>query len=309
MKLPFPRKKTYHHAKAAKHPYNRYAPFAKVRLAIAQNQQLRESNPTIINMLPGSILQKGVNTPAVDIHVHDEQTAEIPRQLTARFPDGRRFTVPVQIIHSLGHARSQARAGDTLTNSAIAGCAPGTLCCLLKDGAGTYALTCCHVLTNDQLAGYTGYDVPAGNQVQSAAGPIGTWSFGIMNSTYDIGYITLTTAASAGGWATPRDIEDADVLDKTPIHFSGASTPAGTGLISNYQCSRTLHYGDSPLSIDNLILITNATGDSPSQSGDSGALVVTNKKEPIGMIIGADLNFTYAIPITSILSVTGKTIY
>ena len=51
-------------------------------------------------------------------------------------------------------------------------------------------------------------------------------------------------------------------------------------------------------------------GVSPSHAGDSGALIYTSLgNEPIGIVIGADTVFTYVIPITNILTITGKIIY
>ncbi len=283
-----------------------------INAAIQQNQNLKTKYPNIENMLLGSMNLNGHNVFCVDIHLNDSNSNDIPSQL-AVILNGNPYTVPVNLITDIGPAKTNASKGDTVINQTN-GSAPGTLGCFLSDRnkQNFYALSCCHVFTNDQWITYSGNDVPKNQISDTTTGQqIGNWIFGIMNSSFDIGYAKINNGISVprSTLSQPRDVNDMDILHKTPVSFNGATTPLGSGFINNYGCTRTVRYGGNRVDINNLILISN-NGVSPSHAGDSGALVyTTHDNEPIGLVIGADTVFSYVIPITSILTITGKIIY
>jgi hypothetical protein len=304
-------------AKPSVNNINSSKPFGsatEIRTAIRQNKNLKSKFPNIINILLGSMKLNGENTHCADIHLSDHNAAGIPTQLFIKIK-GNSISIPVKVIPGIGKAKTNAAIGTTLINQTN-NSSPGTLGCFLTDpNSGTfYALSCCHVFTDDQWIDYSGFDVPAGHLIidNTSNQQIGDWLFGLMNNSIDAAYANVTDPGIAvkSGYQQPRDINDNDILHKTPVSFKGASTPDGSGYIYNYEATRTIEYSNSSVAIDGLILISSGDNNSPSAPGDSGALVVTTgNNEPIGIIVAADTMFTYVIPINTILSNTGMNIY
>jgi len=280
-----------------------------------QGQILKTQFPNIVSILLGSMTSNGHNLFCVDIHLSDNNTANIPTQIPVSY-NGSQFSVPVDVIPNVGVAKSNAASGDTIINQTINGMI-GTLGCILTDQnkQAFYALSCCHVFTNDKWnTAYSGFIAPTQVIAEKNSGvQIGNWIYGVMNTSFDIAYAAINSAVNItqSGFGSVYDVQPADILNNTPILFNGASTLNGSGFICNNQCTRSIGYGTDIAQINNLILISNSNNTAPSQGGDSGSIVYTadGNKSPIGLLIAADSVFSYLIPIATILSKTGKIIF
>lgn len=279
--------------------------------AIQQNQDLKSKFQNIENMLIGSTLVDGQSVHCVDIHLNDNNSEGLPTFLTVQVANKDFLVVPVTIIENIGIAKTNISRGDEIrTASGL----PGTLGCMVSDNnlQNIYALTCCHVFTDDQWIGYSGSNVPNIDIYNTDSGAkIGSWVFGIMNNSFDIAYVKIQNQGQVkpSGFLKPRNPEGKDILHRTPVSFSGAVHQNGNGVIRNYNCTRTIYYGQTPIKLSNLILISH-DNTAPSSSGDSGSLVYTTAgNEPLGLVVAADAVFSYVIPITSILSHIKLNIY
>ncbi|HVW95567.1 MAG TPA: hypothetical protein VHA56_06340 [Mucilaginibacter sp.] len=285
-----------------------------VKKAITQNANLISKFPNIIDISLGSMTIAGRNIYCADIHLSNNGVTGIPTELQVDI-NGTPHYVPVHIVPDVGSGTAHAAMGGNAIKNATTNTAAGTLGCVLTDDAkqSFFGLSCCHVFTGNKWLNYNGYNIPKDQICDDTTGLVlGNWSYGLMNTAFDIAYTDIAGAGqiTPSGFAAERDVNDDDIRNKTAVSFRGATTPHGAGIISNYQCTRPVYYGLQQVNISNLILITTAANIAPSHAGDSGALVYTTTgNEPIGMIIAADTVFSYVIPITSILAITGKYIY
>lgn len=289
---------------------------AMVKQAIAQNVSLKTQFPNIIDMLLGSVHTNGHHFFCVDIHLNDNNTEGFPTLLSVNFK-GSMHSVPVKLLPQVGLGKSTAANGDTIINQSINSMI-GTLGCVVTDAAkqNRYALSCCHVFTDDVWnPSLNGTNVPAGQVIydNTSAEQLGNWTFGIMNDSFDIGLAAIDdpSTVAPSNFGAARDADFMDVLNKTAVIFKGATTPLAEAFIANVECTKSVAYGAQVVQIQNLILISTANNTAPSQGGDSGSLVYTAdaSRSPIGLLIAADTTFSYVIPLLSILSATGTTIY
>jgi hypothetical protein len=288
-----------------------------IQMAIDQNKAAF-THPNVTAVMHGKMLRGGQLTDCVTVHLSNQQKTGYPASVTVH--TGKPDPVIIYVDYITGvnvpKVNGSTYAGGPIANSNTP-TYKGTVCCRLqgkKNGAFSL-LTCSHVMNN----GSASNDAGPLQQPQPAA-PFGTWAWGMRTADMDAALIAIspsdqfTYPNSALAGRVPRDLTSADMLT-TSIFMAGRDINTDQlktvqGKITNYNSVFPIDIGYSGgnEAISNLIVlsIVSAAGDnityqSLSVEGDSGALVYDGSYNPIGMVIAGNDQFTYAIPLNTVL--------
>ncbi len=295
--------------------------FKLAQIALDQNSQSIRSIPGVLTVGRGYTLVGGQKTGCIEVHVADAATAEkISKDFPITLSSGLTVPVPVVVMitgskpvtHSLNAALS---IGNKTKNLGL-----GTLGGFFKDTTTGehYILSCFHVLNSD--SNWTA--LPSTREIVLGSNGTQTIAEMIMGFRTDqidaaIALIKKDTSISNDTIKNPkaiRKIETKDAINETPVRILGAKTGSEQkGIIYNDSWDTELIYSDNnPWLLKDLLVLTNkANGSliSMTQQGDSGALVIDNStNKVVGMVVGGDNLFTYAIKMDKIAQTFGITL-
>jgi hypothetical protein len=243
----------------------------------------------------------------VIFYLRDANRTAIPEQIKTTLGSARLVNVPTYVVVNVDKIpQVHFDPGLSVKNGR------GSICCLLSrigDGDSLYALTCSHVLTNGSLINKHG-DLSAPLQTVKICKTInGQWAYGLRTEEFDIALVKTSTSR------VNSQYDFIDGLNPLPattglhgrkvVLHSQKSGP-GPGFVLSDSESTEIQYSDGSPTLYNLLEIGSTTDaqtcSSLTTGGDSGALLYDpDTKEPIGMVIGGNSRFTYAIPLSSIL--------
>lgn len=245
----------------------------------------------------------------VDICISDENLNDLPPFLNFTTHGGIEFKVRTRIIKNFKNAAPQAAIGGFIGNINTPAYL-GTVCCTLLSATNpgnTYLLTCNHVMTGGSVEnpGSTG-----DHAISSDGADIGTWQHGKMDNTMDAAIIAVdpATATTPNNTSLPVYIANSGDCSVTMVTIMGAVTPSAQAYIIHINQPMDVDYDDgNTLSIAGLITLSTTTNPGnftpATQKGDSGALVChSNTNQPIAMVIGANDQFTYAVPLAAVFA-------
>lgn len=287
-------------------PYNKL-----ISNAINQNLSNFKQNPDFLFAFRGKTKspQGGMQECIVMRCSSRNKSAIYPREVEVVMESGRKAMIPVvTIFDEIPHAHFGI--GDSLLFSNSV----GTTGIILKDSSDFYALTCCHVLTEKNFDSSLNGKLAGTQIVKSGNKPIGKWEYGIMNNNFDIALIRLDNTIThqiIDYFDFPeREINDFDNME-TEITMLGQTSNEQKGTILGMAFNVPIKYGNQTQTLNKLIVCGNLstpfdvnTSKSLSQGGDSGAIIydnLNNQKHPIGIVIGGDTMFTYAMPLSDIM--------
>jgi hypothetical protein len=171
-------------------------------------------------------------------------------------------------------------------------------------------LSCYHVLRNqhpwDGFVEMNQEEIVSFTNNESIT--IGKLSYGLRNETFDIGIATLIDVSMIHipeEYAINKSKKVTEEDEHTPVFIKARSSDNMiTGFISDDSAHVKIDYSDgtNQLFIDLIKISKDLSNKSkaPTFLGDSGALVFNNDKEAIGIIVGADDNYSYAMHFTKI---------
>lgn len=255
---------------------------------------------------------------AVDILVAHTHAHSIPYDVLLHLSSATASLLPVNIITNVQPANIQLSSGDGITSASFPAF-DGTAGCLMIDGRTgiKYILTCAHVYSKGRFAGCKG-TITNGSRVITSAGKklIGVWEYALISKNFDMGLISLNNGVPfdlsyLDTILGSRDVTDADVTGATAVTMHGYASGNASGIIVHRGAQATLKYADGTYTLQNLIAVAKQPGGTYgtiSKGGDSGSLL-TDSQYILGMVIGGNAQFTYAVPMTSILKYLGLTIY
>jgi hypothetical protein len=283
---------------------------ATARIAISHNyNRLSNQFPNIRGMMEA--FHKGARAmiPCVDICLHDDNSRPIPSFLSYRKPDGRMGRVKVRVLPTFRNVQPQAGRGEMVFNSNISGM-PGTLGCTLTgtDAGIFYALTCNHVLTGKTFIDPGNIGEETQENLAGTIVDLGPWVAGKMDTSVDAAIIRISNGAAGSNGllsADPCVLQDSD-CGVTQVEMTGAFSRTQTGFVIHINQSMDVDYLNQQVTIGGLITLsadTNPGNFSPiTVEGDSGALVYhASLRQPIGIVLGANDQFTFAMPIQTVL--------
>ncbi len=265
----------------------------------------------INKLMPAFQYEGNTRTPCIDICLTDNDTKRIPLFLNYENPDGTTASLKTRIIQNFQHVKPQVGRGQFIVNDNT----PldfGTIGCVLvgKNPTDLYVLTCNHVLTagkfiNPGSLGDQTDEILDGNSI-----PIGKWVAGKMNNQVDAAIVSISdpsTVASNGLDSVviyPLKENDQGV---TQVELIGAVSSQQRAFIIHLNQPMQVDYDNSTVEIDGLFTLS--AGNDPNnfspvtKKGDSGSMIFSSvTKQPVGIVLGANLQFTFGIPMSIVLA-------
>jgi hypothetical protein len=283
--------------------------YDEVVAAITENRdQLQTDFPNIVYVYPAIRPEDG--EACVDICIQDEQQDGLSE--AQPFKD---LHIPVRIICNFKAASPQLGKSSKIANANSQN-ELGTACLALSaaDDANTYLLTCNHVLTGGVVAspGNTGSRV--GIDDFGTFEEIGSWTSGIMSTAMDAALVKLDAGQNPEPNQINLPVYGATERDasKTMVTIAGGFTNMAPAYIIHVNQPADVIYDDgTKVTMTGLITLSTTTNPSnftaATQKGDSGALVFhAQTYQPIAMVVGANDQFTFALPVTQVLKAFPK---
>lgn len=294
-----------------------------VRKAIKENREFIMSRPNVLAVGIGVTMRNGQEVRCAVVHLGDANREKIPNDFNATLSSGREIKVPVVIVPNVEMPDVELAPGDALANDKSYRIKKykGTLGCVLKEIAGNdrFLLTCSHVLNAGSSQNLHGL-VQNGDKIlhitNAALKAIGHWHYGLRNTQFDIALVALNAYTFAdnqiagGRLNAVRQVTDNDVKTHTAVFLHGAVSRMQEGIIERIECSAKIKYKDGVVELKNLISASrkDAVGNwqAISKKGDSGAVIYDKDRNVLGMIVAGNSQFSYAIPMDTILEQLDK---
>ncbi|WP_163409763.1 hypothetical protein [Flavobacterium ajazii] len=285
------------------------------KIALEQNKIVIDSLSGIVNSFVGF---SSNSKPVIILNSTLPSGGSYPQSLKARLNYGQPYAVPTEIRYSYETPKLHLNSGDNVyeQNNAYVN---GTICCAVSKNNTEYLLTCAHVLTGGviQVANTDNEGwllSPAEKDIYSNDNndsTIGSWKYGEINNLFDAALIEVDL--EIGSIINP--VHTLESYPEEQLHkkvFVNGDINKSEGYMIGYQKQKIdFHYNGNTHQLKELIVLSkNTVGNlqSLTEGGDSGALVyLTQEKKALGMVVGGNSQYTYAIPLERILKRT-KTI-
>jgi hypothetical protein len=139
---------------------------------------------------------------------------------------------------------------------------------------------------------------------------------GTITPTMDIGFAEITVTGQfnnqlIGITQDCRTVTLNDAENETPVFFKGGSSKLQSDVViynhapddqKIYHPDTGTHYVMSDLFSITRYAPNTRTPTSPSKRGDSGSVVVDKEGHPIGVVVGGDGSFTYAVKLSNVFA-------
>jgi hypothetical protein len=292
----------------------------------AENEAtLKQKYPNIKSINTGLSFFEGKKVDSLIIHLKDDKDVIEEREFYYKLPSGKTITIPVEVIKNVKPPTIQNHPGVTLAHSSNID-KRGTFGCLVKkiNSDDKYVLTCSHVV-------YEGNSVDKGGVVNEAIEPMMALGFGRPRIISQEVYYARRDAQNDTALLVPQipdilsnDVDGTRIMperDLDPIAdrlesvtFHGAKSGKMNGyihLVNNTGRDDFMYDDGRVVSYEGLIVFGAYTGSSwktITEKGDSGSVLLDKKNSAIGLVIGGNDQFSYALPIKRILTQSNCTI-
>jgi hypothetical protein len=275
----------------------------------------KDANVLGVGYLPKN--EDGKTTFYLHMNVKDEETKKKYQDtLKCKNSKNQDVTPPMEIVvTNKAHTQSNKLPGTGIRN-VVGTNGEGTFGCVVIDNSTNQKciLSCQHVLKNN-----ADYNTIDGNTTiilsDGSNNNFATHKSGIRNNEIDAGLALLKDQTidnrNLGILKIERDITDTDVTTNKRVMIKGYDLDEKMvipqfGVIINNGFEIFLDYQDNEdaFPIQDTIVLSRGTNDfkAISKPGYSGSLVLDEDRFVIGMVVGGDDKFTYAIPINKIKS-------
>ena len=285
---------------------------SNAQLAIEANRQiLMKEHPDIKELAASYYFDGTRRMPCVDIFIAGQARGSLPGFLEYKETDGSIVRVTTRVITNYRNVKPQVGRGNFIANDNTRAFL-GTACCILEgdDPDHRYLLTCNHVMTAGRFEDSNKADQKA---VRFFSGDefddVGTWEFGRMNDFVDAAIIDIEKTERI----EPNDVDPTiynvteDDCSQTVVELKGAFSKTQRAFIIHLDQSIGIDYKNETITMKGLITLSanldhfNFTP--VTRKGDSGALVYhADNRQPVGMVIGANEQFTFVTPIITIFN-------
>ena len=281
-----------------------------VRAAIKQNREWIEKVPNYVSLHMGFEEVENKPRKIACIDVSGSEKPDLPESLNLTLPDGSQKTIPLKVITNVRAPEATNLNGSKIANSDSMQF-EGTLGCALFDAVGRfYFLTCDHVLTgggfdeNTQI-GLLDNEAPIVIIDENGSDIIGDWYWGLQSSRFDIGLIKARNSVEikpSGLSKIPEFVDDNDVGSKVTCYGAFSGKKSGYLLDADVP-PIAIKFSNRTKKMSGLMII-GKDGQSISRKGDSGAVLYNESKNAVGMIVGANDQYSFAIPMFDIINAT-----
>lgn len=285
--------------------------------AISENKDALAGKPNVLSVHTGMTEQNGEPHYCAIVQLKDANRQGIPQSLYVASAGGKTIQVPVTVIENQEMPKAHGGTGTNIAEQDTPAFS-GTLGCVLLDSLTgvRYALTCSHVaLSGDSRNLMGNAPSPQRNLVElSAAGTLpvlGPVTSAIRNQTLDVALAgpvvpTVDNQFPGGTLNGYRAITDEDVLNQIPVKIRGAQTITEGQIVMRSQTPIAIQYdaGPSPQSFFGLFVVAKKTPQgwsAISKPGDSGAAILDQDNKVLGIVLAGNRNFTYVMPMESII--------
>jgi hypothetical protein len=288
--------------------------------AISQNLSALSPKGTMAPPMHGKMMEKGKLVDCIDVRVITGNNPILPAKVEVKLEKGQVILVPVNQVPVQGNPPSvQSKQGDPVgpgSQSTL----DGTICCQVRRNSDNKLglLTCSHVLERGGSTNHFGNISPPISGIVDQT-QNGEFFWAVCNSKLDAALINIPndnfSYIHPTKNARPVTIADIKVTKVSIIRQKGRVQKNGTIINANVPIPIEIKYSDGNFGVTNLMLLSKmitkngvTSYSSLSFPGDSGACVYDEHEHPIGMVIAADSNFTYALPLVDILKEAGSVI-
>jgi hypothetical protein len=269
--------------------------------------------PGVRSVFKGKIMMDGVQTSCIRINVADELSITRVEKAIGGIP-GAEEEIPINIVVAGRPQTHQGLfAGQISNKSGLNG--TGSIGCVVKhqETGKTHILSCWHVMKGD--LNYDADDASTtivDHQKQDLAI---RWAGGI-DQSYDFAFARclpgmscdnefLRSALKLGAFSY-RPVTEKDINAQTGIrYYDSINGQVRAGKIYAWSAAVIINYPDKARSVSDILVLTDDSSGQEqtiSQSGNSGSLIFDSDGAALGMIIGGDNMFSYAVRLSNIFS-------
>jgi len=236
----------------------------------------------------------------INLHFDKDVTDEVKRQLDTIF---QREGIPIKISENKPAARVKVGKVSHVKEANYI----GSVACGLRDANGNESvLTCAHVLLSGNFEPAKINEVPLNEQVNLTLHhekKRAEWFYGFQDDTLDIALVKPKERITPSGFTAHAPSAD-DLGDL--VHFQGAVTENGLGFLKAVdETWPILFENETTVNMRGLLKLAHTdfgTDTSIAVGGDSGSLIFDENKRALGIILASTDEFTYAIPMDTILN-------
>lgn len=286
------------------------------QLAVAQQSSTILETKGVLSVGTGYMNIEGEKVGCLEIHVTDESViAALRKEYTIRLSSGLDVKVPSNFIVTGDYPRTFLGAGGKIAN-ATQKLGFGTFGGIVRDivTKEKYILSCHHVLNGEiNWKGLSdSREIVALENDQLL--PVAELSFGFRTHEFDTALARITpgstlTNQAIGNPKSIRKVGSSDAINEVQVSILGGETNRRmTGFVFNDSWDTKFHYpapgGNTELwPLHDLVVLSSLQVSelkSLTQGGDSGAFVIDKDNHVIGVVVGGDAKFTYAIKMDKI---------
>lgn len=252
----------------------------------------------------------------IEIHVSNSlDVGKIEKSYPVEYSPGNYVQVPTKVIVTGDRPRTSAvMASKGIANQSLA-LGNGTIGAIVLDNknkAIKYVLSCFHVLNGDANWNRVSNSRTVVAFEGTSKVDIGTLTFGYRTQEIDAALAQLRDGLEysnnlINNPTSVREVTVSDAVNSTKVSVLGAKTGVPVdGFIYNDAWPAKFKYPDGKeWELIDLLVLTKTNSSTNSyetltQGGDSGAFVLDSNNEVVGMVVGGDKAFTYAIKATKI---------
>jgi len=290
------------------------------KLAVIQNEQfLKAKFPNIVSVSDAVRDLNNSESHVIALYLKDNNTVGIPDRLEVKMPDEIVKTIATEIIKGVSEGRIQFGNGDSIADISNSFSPPkfeGSICCAVKsvnnkDFIGI--ITSAHIYThgdynennNTVLNSSMQRDVFVNDNI------VGKWFYKQMLDNQDLIIVKLNDSIPIDHLIKFKNqyhiVTDADIKnEKTKVTVFSRNNKKTEAFILDYNIGYPFRYSNGSFYKRDIILIGNVPDREKSkpvsEPGDSGSCVfISNTNEMVGILLGANENFTFVLPIQSTL--------
>ncbi len=269
--------------------------------------------PGVVGVGSGLMKKGNSKIGCLEVHFGDGLNLEaVKSEYSIQLKSGIAINVPVNKIVT-GETElhiDEFNAGCLVANESEA-LGWGAAGCIVKKDAdsSTYILSCLHVLNGDRdLTSYT----KGSKIIVSTNGnkrKVATLTEGMRTETLDVAIAQISpdyrfTNNGIGNPKNVKSITTNDAILELPVNIvGGKSEKKRKGMIYNNSMKKSFPYPDKSWELSDLLVLTQYDGENYktlTQKGDSGSLVMDDDNNAVGIVVGGDKKFTYAMKMDKI---------
>lgn len=287
-----------------------------IEMAINQNQdKMKLANPGIRKIVYGSKMKDNAIIEYADVLLNKGAPENIDKYISGTLSDGKTFQVPTRIIKDISTPRIQVGTGEGIANSNSKNFVGTITCGVVLQNGENRLLTCCHVMSNKLCTGFNGDIDPAQNALlidnNGNSNSLGIWDYGIINQSLDCAFIQPTNSNDIDSLTEKnlttniRKLNNLDTTNHLQVRIFRRKDEKD-GFVIFIDPEEEFDYDDGSIKFNNLLVLSSDIDPNNytplTEDGDSGSLITDNDGNPIGMVLGANGQFTYGILFTTITS-------